>query len=56
MVAKKKKTSCEFCSTIHKQADHELCPVVIQNADGHGGPWYCYCAELRPELHPRIAG
>lgn len=42
---------CGFCSIGGR---HEYCPVVIDHADGHGGPVYCDCANQRPELHPRM--
>lgn len=47
----KTRTSCGWCSSVNHTPDHARCPVVIDHADGHGGRWYCYCAELRPELH-----
>jgi hypothetical protein len=47
----KVRTSCGWCAG---DARHELCPVRVEKADGKGGPWYCYCAELRPELHRRM--
>lgn len=49
------RTSCDYCSNVHKKPKHELCPVKIDGANGKGGPWYCYCAELRPELHPKVS-
>lgn len=52
MPAKNRRTNCDWCSEVSHAAEHEKCPVTIPNANGHGRPWHCYCAELRPELHP----
>lgn len=51
MPAKNRRTNCDWCSEVNSKAEHEKCPVTVPGANGHGRPWRCYCAELRPELH-----
>lgn len=54
MPAKNRRTNCDWCSEVNSKPDHAQCPVVIPAAGGHGRPWRCYCAELRPELHKTL--
>jgi hypothetical protein len=49
---------CGFCNTVNQVPKHDLCPVIIRNADpaAPDGTWSCFCARRSPELHIRARG